>query len=250
MKSKLLEHFQQARVAGRKQLAVLIDPDKADQAHLQQLVRSAERAGADYFFIGGSLLSKDALGITLQRVKALTELPVLIFPGGATQVSPHADGILLLSLISGRNPEYLIGSHVVAAPLIKAAGLCVLPTAYVLIDGGAPTTVSYISNTQPIPANKPDIAACTALAGEQLGLQLLYLDAGSGAPNQVPATIISAVRGAVDLPVIVGGGIRTTEEALGAWRAGADVVVVGNALEENTDFMEGLATAMREAVRF
>jgi putative glycerol-1-phosphate prenyltransferase len=152
-----------------------------------------------------------------------------------------------LSLISGRNPEFLIGAHVVAAPLIKQAGIQVLPTAYMLIDGGRPTTVSYISNTTPIPADKPDIASCTAMAGEMLGLRLIYLDAGSGAMQPVPGTIIHSVRKHVKLPIIVGGGIRQAAQAAAAYDAGADVVVVGNALEEDAGFLEALAAVKQLA---
>src|SRR5690606_37228031 len=143
--------------------------------------------------------------------KSATSIPVIIFPGSANQICDSADGILLLSLISGRNPEFLIGAHVTAAARLRVSGIEILPTAYMLIDGGAATTVSYISNTLPLPADKPDIAACTAMAGEMLGLRLIHMDAGSGAKNPVPNAIIRAVREAVDLPIIVGGGIRTAD---------------------------------------
>jgi putative glycerol-1-phosphate prenyltransferase len=247
MNQPLLEQFQQAQRAGRKQLAVLVDPDKASAAQLRPLVEQAAAAGVDYFFVGGSLLSSDALDQTLRLIKSVCSVPVVIFPGGPSQLSSEADGILLLSLISGRNPEFLIGAHVVAAPALRRSGLQILPTGYMLIDGGAPTTVSYISNTTPIPANKPDIAACTAMAGEQLGLRLVYLDAGSGAPRAIPANVISAVRKAVELPIIVGGGMRSAEAAEAAWRAGADVVVIGNALEEQPALLQELAMALRAA---
>lgn len=247
MVASQLSKISKAAAEKRKQLAVLIDPDKATPAHLQLLVRKAEQVGADYFFVGGSLLSSDLLDATLLQIRALSELPVLIFPGSPSQVSRHADGILLLSLISGRNPEYLIGAQVIAAPLIRHAGIEALPTGYMLVDGGAPTTVSYISNTLPIPANKPDIAACTAMAGEQLGLRLIYMDAGSGAPQAIPAAMVAAVRAAVDLPIIVGGGIRSAEAAEAAWQAGADVIVIGNALEEDPNLLDELAMALRSA---
>lgn len=247
MPSTILAQLQQAAQLGRKQLAVLIDPDKATEKHLLHLVLKAEQMGADYFFVGGSLLSSDQLSQTIAFIKRYVEIPVIIFPGGATQVSNNADGILLLSLISGRNPEFLIGAHVVAAPELRRSGIQVLPTGYMLVDGGAPTTVSYISNTAPIPANKPDIAACTAMAGEMLGLQLMYMDAGSGAPNPIPAAMIKAVKRAVKLPVIVGGGMCTADAAQAAWQAGADVVVIGNALEEQPNLIEALSVALRGA---
>jgi putative glycerol-1-phosphate prenyltransferase len=165
-------------------------------------------------------------------------VPVVLFPGSNLYIHSDADGILFLSLISGRNPEFLIGQHVVAAPLLKASGLEILPTGYMLVDGGKPTTVSYISNTQPIPADKADIAACTAMAGEMLGQQLLYLDAGSGAENPVSPGMISAVKKATSLPLLAGGGIRSGEQARNAWEAGADCIVIGNVLESNPGLLE------------
>lgn len=161
------------------------------------------------------------------------------------QVSTAADGILLLSLISGRNAELLIGRHVIAAPALRRSGLEILPTGYMLIDGGAPTSVSYMSNTMPIPANKPDIAQCTAMAGEMLGLQVLYMDAGSGAQNPVSAAMIEAVRKSVQLPLIVGGGLRHPESVLNAMSAGADIVVVGTAIEQEPGLLERMADAVR-----
>jgi putative glycerol-1-phosphate prenyltransferase len=166
-------------------------------------------------------------------LKANSDIPVVLFPGGNHHIEPAADALLLLSLVSGRNPEFLIGQHVVAAPLLKRSGLELLSTGYILIDGGAPTTVSYVSNTQPIPADKAGIAASTALAAEQLGHKLIYLDGGSGAKTPVPPRRIAAVRREVAAPLIVGGGIRTAEAAAAAWQAGADIVVVGNAAEED-----------------
>lgn len=236
--------LQELRLNNRKGLAILIDPDKASTAHLQRLVPLAETAGACCFLVGGSLLSTQLLEDTLQIIREYTSLPMILFPGSVQQVSAKADGILLLSLISGRNAEFLIGAHVTAAPAIKAARIEVLPTGYMLIDGGAPTTVSYISDTRPIPANKPDIAACTAMAGEMLGLRLLYLDTGSGAPHPVPIATLAAVKKATHLPIIVGGGIRSAEAATAAWHAGADLVVIGNALEENLHFLHALQDAL------
>ncbi len=244
MKPTYLSLLRQLRSSNRKGLAVLIDPDKANPAHLQRLVPLAEAAGACCFLVGGSLLSTQLLDDTLLALRHRTSLPLILFPGSVQQVSPKADGLLLLSLISGRNAEFLIGAHVTAAPAIKAAQIEVLPTGYMLIDGGAPTTVSYISDTRPIPANKPDIAACTAMAGEMLGLQLLYLDTGSGAPQPVPASTLSAVKKATSLPIVVGGGIRSAEAATAAWRAGADMVVIGNALEENPQLLQSFQDAL------
>jgi putative glycerol-1-phosphate prenyltransferase len=174
-------------------------------------------------------------------LKASTEVPVVLFPGSVYQLDGQADGLLLLSLISGRNPEFLIGHHVTVAGRIKRLGLPTVPTGYLLIDGGRPTSVSYMSGTTPIPADKPPIAAATALAGEQLGLKLIYLDAGSGAQNPIPASVIRAVREEVDLPVVVGGGIRSEQAAREALRAGADLIVVGTALENDPEWLHRLS---------
>jgi len=229
----------------RKQFAVLIDPDRATEADVVLLMGLAAKAGVDYFFVGGSLLVEDRLEACLARIKGHSKIPAVLFPGSPMQVSPLADGILFLSMISGRNPELLIGQHVIAAPYVKKSGLEVLPTGYMLVDGGRPTTVSYMSQTAPIPADKDDIAVSTALAGELLGLKLLFLDAGSGALNPVPSSMIRAVREAVQLPLIVGGGIRTPEQAALAARSGADVIVVGNVLEKEPGVLGELVRATK-----
>lgn len=245
MKPNQYQNLLAAKQAGRKLLAVLVDPDKGDAASWAALARLATQHQVDYLLVGGSLLVQDRLAECVSTLKQNGTVPVLLFPGGAAQVTPLADGILLLSLISGRNPELLIGQHVQAAPLIKSSGLEVLPTGYILIDGGAPTTVSYISNTQPIPANKPDIAALTALAGEQLGLKLIYLEAGSGAQQSVGLPIIAAVSQQVSVPVIVGGGIRSGEAAYEACKAGADMIVIGTAFEEQPELLPEIAGAVK-----
>lgn len=233
---------------GKSSLAVLIDPDKQQPSGLLPLIKLAEQCGVSYFFVGGSLLTDTQFEDTLDFIKSNSKLPVVIFPGSNSQVSSKADGILLLSMISGRNPELLIGQHVLAAPRIKASGIEVLPTGYLLIDGGKPTTVSYISNTNPIPADKPDIAAVTAMAGEMLGLKLMYLDAGSGAENAVSTQTISSVRKVVDTPIIVGGGIRSAQAAQQAVDAGADVVVVGNVLEKDPDLLLDISSVFQSSV--
>jgi len=232
-----------AKARGQKLLATLIDPDKVTDASLAHTVNLCLKAQVDLFLVGGSLLTADALERTVQAIKAQTDIPVVLFPGSIHQITRHADALLFLSLISGRNPELLIGNHVLAAPMLRDSGLEVMPTGYILVNGGRPTTVSYISQTQPIPADKPDIAACTALAGEMLGLRLMYLDAGSGATEAVPAATIAAVRRTVQAPIIVGGGIRTPVQAQAAWAAGADVVVVGNAFESQPELVASFATA-------
>ena len=230
----ILEQIKHGSEANLKRLAVLIDPDNStDHDTLAETIRIANDAAVDFFFIGGSLLIGTHFEECIKQIKATSDIPVVIFPGSPNQVSSHADGILFLSLISGRNAEALIGHHVIAAPVVKASGIEVLPTGYMLIDSGAPTTASYMSNSSPIPHNKADIAACTALAGQYLGLQLIYLDGGSGAQRPVSKSMVRSVKSQVDIPIIVGGGIRSAEAATLLCDAGADIIVVGNAIEEN-----------------
>ena len=241
----VVEQLEDAKVRGRKLLAVLIDPDLGqDEALLERTVQNACMARADLLFMGGSLLTSASFDRCVDLVKRWSTSPVVLFPGSPAQLSRHADAVLFLSLISGRNPELLIGHHVTAAPTIKALGLEAIPTGYMLVDGGAPTTVSYVSQTAPIPHDKPGIAAATALAGELLGLRTIYLDTGSGARRTVSPAMIAAVRKAVDLPIIVGGGIRDGATARELCEAGADVIVVGTAFEQDPE----LIFAMSEAV--
>lgn len=225
----------------RKQFAVLIDPDKAAGAKLDYLLTTIASSAVDYIFLGGSLMTSNRLDTCISKIKENTNIPVVLFPGSLAQIHRKADAILLLSLISGRNPELLIGQHVLAAPELKRSRLEIVPTGYLLIDGGTTTTAHYISNTQAIPAHKPDIAACTAMAGEMLGLQVIYLDTGSGAKFPVSSSIIEAVGENVNIPIIVGGGIDSVQKATEAWRAGADLVVVGNAIEKDLDLLEEIA---------
>lgn len=184
---------------------------------------------------------------TIARLKAKSKIPVVIFPGSIQQVDPSADALLFLSLISGRNPDLLIGNQVLAAPFVKRSGIEAISTGYMLIDGGAPTTVSYISNTIPIPADKNEIAVCTALAGELLGMHLIYMDAGSGAKKAIPASMIKAVSSNTGLPVIVGGGIRTPEQAYESAGAGATIIVVGNAIEKDAALIGDISFAIHSA---
>lgn len=239
MNSELLSHIESKAKQGKKQLAILIDPDKAERNMLENLIKQAG-SKADLLLVGGSLVTGGNMDRTLETLKELSDIPTIIFPGSPSQISSQADAIFLLSLISGRNPELLIGKHVEAASDLKKSGLEIIPTGYILVDGGRTTTVSYISSTVPIPGDKPEIAAVTALAGEQLGLRVIYMDAGSGALNPIPAKMISAVRSSTDLPIVVGGGIKTIEGIHAAWNAGADVVVVGNKLESNPELLNAL----------
>lgn len=235
---KMLELLRQRNQSGKKSLAVLIDPDKADDAsRLKHLVHLANENLVDFFFVGGSLITTTNLSEVIRLIKEEADIPVVLFPGSPLQIDPAADAILFLSLISGRNADLLIGQHVQAAPILKNSRMEVLPTGYMLVSSGKTTSVAYISNTTPIPEDKYSLAACTALAGEMLGLQLIYLDAGSGAEREISPRMVSAVRKSVGLPLIVGGGISTPQKALAALEAGADTIVVGNALERSPDLL-------------
>ncbi|WP_220429224.1 geranylgeranylglyceryl/heptaprenylglyceryl phosphate synthase [Tenuifilum thalassicum] len=213
-------------------LAILIDPDKEGSVDIDKIIENAEKSGASLLFVGGSLVNSP-LHEFVERVKRMTSLPVVLFPGSAMQFSPKADGILFLSLISGRNPEFLIGQHVNVAAMVKQSNIEVIPTGYILVDGGTPTSVQYMSQTMPIPSNKHEIAVSTAIAGELLGLKAIYLEAGSGALNPVPLKMIEKVKENISIPLIVGGGIKTPQQVTYALSAGANLVVVGNALEKN-----------------
>lgn len=240
----LLATLTKHKEQGRKAFAVLLDPDKVEQYDFERTVSRAVEHQADFFLVGGSLITDYVQREMIATIRRLTNVPVVLFPGNSLHIDSTADALLLLSLISGRNPDLLIGQHVIAAPLLKRSGLEIVSTAYMLVDGGAPTTVSYISNTMPLPHDKPSVAACTAMAGELLGLRLTYLDAGSGARHPVPPALIAAVRAAVDSPIVVGGGINTGEKAYDALNAGADLIVVGNGLEQNTDLLPELANVV------
>ena len=217
----------------RKMWAILLDPDKVDLKNFKELVEKISHAKPDLLLVGGSFISEQKLSKLVKKLKKYCQIPVLLFPGGPTQITSHADALMLLSLISGRNAEYLIGKHVEAAPILHHSGLEIIPTGYLLIENGRSTSVEYISNTKPIPRDKTDIALATALAGEMMGLKMLYLEAGSGAKKPVPLKMISAISKYSRLPIIVGGGIKTRTRMLKAWAAGADLVVVGTAFEKD-----------------
>ena len=229
---------------GKKSFAVLIDPDKVNDTNMEQLIELAVDAKVEYFFVGGSLVISGYLDECIQLIKNRCSIPVILFPGSPSQVSKYADALLYLSLISGRNPELLIGQHVVSAPVVKKSGLEIMPTGYMVIDGGAPTTVSYISNAVPLPSDKNEIAMCTAMAGEMLGMKLIYMDAGSGAKKAINETMIAKVAGCIDVPLIIGGGITTAEKAYLNCKAGADVIVVGNAIEKDASLIKEIAAAV------
>ncbi len=227
-----------------KGFALLIDPDKQNSAQLLSIIEKAKKANVDYFFVGGSLLTNDSLDICLSTLKKESSIPVILFPGNAMQVNNKADGILFLSLISGRNADMLIGKQVITAPILKLSPLEILPTGYILIESGKPTTVSYMSNTTPIPYDKNTVAACTALAGEMLGLKIIFMDGGSGAQNPISEEMIKEVRDSIDIPLIVGGGISSGEKAIANCNAGADIIVVGNAIEKDEDLIIEISNAV------
>ena len=208
----ILTQLRTLKAQNKSGFAVLADPDKIAPADMVYLARLCNDAKVDYLMVGGSLLMAHQMELCIQRFKAESDIPVLLFPGSPAQVTPYADVLLYLSLISGRNAELLIGQHVISAPLVKASGLEVIATGYILVDGGVQTTASYISHAMPVPADKPDIALCTAWAGELQGKHMIYLDAGSGARNPVSAEMIHTVSSRIEVPLFVGGGITTPEK--------------------------------------
>ena len=218
----------------RKLFAILVDPDKHNEASLQALAALINDGVVDFILVGGSLVS-GSVDETVHALKGKTKLPILLFPGNVLQISPHADGILFLSLISGRNPEFLIGNHVIAAPVLKKINIEIIPTGYILIENGRTTSVEYVSNTKPIPADKIDLTVATAMAGEMLGHKMIYLEAGSGALEPVNTSMIREVKKSTGIPLIVGGGIHTPEQVRQIYDAGADIIVVGSVVEENTE---------------
>lgn len=238
--------FEQLQAVGEKYQAgylVLVDPDRLEQQDIPRFGQQVQSAGVDALLLGGSFLTND-LSLIAETLQNSTNLPIILFPGSAMQLTPHADAILFMSLISGRNPNYLISEQVKAAPLIQKQGLEPIPTGYLLIDGGTQTSVSFISNTTPIPRDKCEIAWAHALAGQYLGMQLIYLEAGSGAKTPVPDLMISSVKKQVSVPIIVGGGIRSTETARQKVEAGADFIVTGNVIEKDPSLMSAFAEAI------
>lgn len=244
MTSAIYNSLTERKQQGKKSFAVLIDPDKVNDANIAQLIALAVDAKVDYFFVGGSLVVSSYLDECVQQIKKNCNIPTILFPGSPSQVSKYADALLYLSLISGRNADLLIGQHVISAPVVKQSGLEIMPTGYMVVDGGAPTTVSYISNAAPIPADKNEIAMCTAMAGEMLGMKLIYMDAGSGAKRAITESMIQKVASCIEVPLIIGGGIIEPEKAYLNCKAGADVIVVGNAIEKDTSLIKEMAAAV------
>lgn len=235
---QILKTLSERAESGRKSLAILIDPDKVeDISAITSLLNIAKECYVDYFFVGGSLITQQNLDKVIKTIKSSCSIPTVLFPGSNMHLDMSADGILFLSLISGRNPDLLIGQHVMAAPILKNSGIEVLPTGYMLINAERTSAVSYMSNTAPIPPDKYSIAASTAMAGEMLGLKLIFIDAGSGAREAITPKMIQQVKRAVSVPLIVGGGINTAAKAKASLDAGADVIVIGNAVEKNPNLM-------------
>ncbi|MBT1706295.1 geranylgeranylglyceryl/heptaprenylglyceryl phosphate synthase [Chryseosolibacter indicus] len=244
---KVFETLHSRFTNGKKSIAVLVDPDKVDDSNkLLHLINLANENCIDFFFVGGSLVTTTNLSEVVSQIKANVSIPVVLFPGNTMQIEPSADALLFLSLISGRNPELLIGQHVMAAPILRNTSLEVIPTGYILINSGKITSVAYISNTMPIPDDKYSLAASTALAGVMLGLKLIYLDAGSGAEKEISAKMIASVRKTINAPLIVGGGINTAQKAIAALEAGADMIVIGNALEKDPDLLTEVSERIYE----
>ncbi len=235
----ILAEIKESIVEQKKLLGILIDPDKyTSTQEIESTAMALKKVNPDYVFVGGSLINNALFEQTISVLKEQLNIPVIIFPGNNQQVNTNADGILLISLISGRNPDFLIGQHVNAAFQLQKSQLELLPTGYLLINCGHPTSAQYMSNTTPIPYTKNNIAAATALAGEQLGLSLFYLDGGSGADQPVSPEMIKTVKSTLSSPLIVGGGISTKTQLETAWNAGADLVIIGTAFENNPNLFE------------
>ena len=225
---------------------ILLDPDKISETKIIPFVKFCEKSGVDGFLIGGSLMISSNLDSFTEKIKTETSLPVIIFPGSINQISPFADAILFLSVISGRNAEHLIGKHVTASPLIKRANVEPISTGYILVESGVTTTAVYMSGSLPVPKNKPEIAAATALAGEYLGMKFIYLEAGSGAQESVPDEMVKAVSKECTIPIIVGGGLRNAQTARRKVENGASIIVTGNFFEDenNWDHIKDFANAI------
>lgn len=229
----------------KKKIALLIDPDKCSEKDLHNKIKIAEEYSVSFLFVGGSLLSNDNFNKCVSTIKSLTKIPLILFPGNTNQINFEADGILFLSLISGRNPELLIGKHVHSALKIKNSNLEVISTGYMLIESGPITSVQYMSNTLPIPKNKSDIAVSTALAGELIGMKSIYLEAGSGAENHVPLEMINEVKNKISVPLIVGGGIRNKTDAQNIFNAGANIIVLGSIAENDIDSFKDICKLIK-----
>lgn len=232
----IYESILKAKSENRKLLAILLDPDKIDWNFLENLIEKIKGSPATHIFIGGSLVTSTKIDDLIVTLKANCELPIMLFPGNPSQLSNQADGILFLSLISGRNPDYLIEHQVKAAPILKKSKLEIISTGYILIGKENKTAVSKVSETEPMDVQDPEKIVNTALAGQMLGQKLIYLEAGSGAKFPVPSTIINQVSATISIPLIVGGGITSAKGIENAYNSGADLVVIGTAFENDSNF--------------
>ena len=248
MKKMILEALQKKVAAGERCYWVLLDPDDYSLSEAAHIADESQKCGADALLVGGSLLYSNHFDQFVATLKKTVAIPILLFPGDATQLSRHADALLYLSLVSGRNPTNLIGEHVKAAPVIKECGIEPVPTAYMLVESGMVSSVEFMSNTRPLPRNKPMIAAAHALAAQYMGMSLVYLEAGSGALHSVPLEMIRLVRSYVEIPIIVGGGIRDSATAYEKLQAGADIIVTGNVLrnENGLTVMKEIAATVKQ----
>tara|TARA_Y100000588_G_scaffold313963_1_gene341383 strand:+ start:215 stop:952 length:738 start_codon:yes stop_codon:yes gene_type:complete len=223
---------------------VLIDPDKKNDNNIDKLVEKANQNGVDAIFVGGSIMMDGLYHKRVERIKSISEIPVILFPGGVNQINKHYDAMLFMSLISGRNSHYLIGEQVIAAPIVKDYEIETIPTGYLLIDGGAPTSVEVVSGTKPLPSNRPDMIVSHALAAQFLGMKLIYLEAGSGALNKVPEDVVKKVADEINIGLIIGGGICTPEDANSIVNSGASFVVIGSAIEKSAELMEEFSSSI------
>lgn len=245
---KIYNQIKLKSAAKEKQIAILLDPDKINYDSLPDLIHDCILNKISYFFVGGSLITSNQLSNLILFIKNHCDIPVILFPGNSLHIDNKADGLLFLSLISGRNAEFLIGQQVISAPILRQSGLEIISTGYILIDSGQQTTVSYISNTTPIPHNKTEIAVCTAMAGEMLGMSFIYLDGGSGAKNAISPEMIAGVKAAIEVPLIIGGGINSIEKAENAFNAGADIIVIGNKIEQDPNFINEIGKLLKPLI--
>ena len=245
---QILKHIIDSKKKNKKLISILIDPDKIDERKLIQTTQLCSKNKVDYIFFGGSFITKDKSQKYIKLIKKNSDIPVIIFPGANNLIDKNADGLLMLSLISGRNPSYLIGKHVENAYQLHNSNLEIIPVGYIVVESGHTTAVSYISNTLPIPSTQYEIINSTALAGEMLGKRIIYLEAGSGAKNSIDINIISNVSKIIRCPIIVGGGIDSIEKILSAYEAGADMIVVGNHVERNINFLNDIGKKIKNVV--
>ncbi|MEC7934699.1 MAG: geranylgeranylglyceryl/heptaprenylglyceryl phosphate synthase [Candidatus Neomarinimicrobiota bacterium] len=245
MKKNVLNYLLSVKKKKGAGYIVLIDPDKNSDNNLEEKISKINNSGVDAIFVGGSLILDNNCEKRVELIKSISKVPVIFFPGGISQLNKHYDAMLFMSILSGRNSHYLIGEQVIAAPIVKDLGIEVIPTGYLLVDGGNNSSVQFMSGSNPIPIEKPDILIAHALAAQYLGKKLVYLESGSGAKNSIPNNLLKAVTKYIDVPIIVGGGIKTPQSANEKVLAGASFVVIGSILEgNNTNIINEFADAI------